>query len=73
VPEGWNGSKSGIELVPTVAAQASWSPAACCSTWVTFQFAHGVGRSQAPAGTPATVVRSAWRAAGSTFVMIASE
>jgi hypothetical protein len=43
-----------------------WSSAACCSTWVTFQSAHGVARCQPSAGTPAAAARSMARASSRT-------
>ena len=66
-PDGWNGSSLGHGPSVIVAAKPTWSPAACCNTWVTFHSAHGVGRSQAPAGTPATADRSAACASSMTL------
>ncbi|WP_211592241.1 hypothetical protein [Microbispora sp. H10836] len=39
------------------AANAIWSPASCCSTWVTDHFSQGVAASRLPGATPAFLNR----------------
>ncbi|GAA4858698.1 hypothetical protein GCM10023403_23550 [Pseudonocardia benzenivorans] len=58
-PEGANGFSVGPGSPVIAAANPSWSPAACCRTWVTVHSEHGVGSCQSSSPTAATATRSA--------------
>ena len=69
-PDGSKGLSCGPLPVPIAAAQASWSPAACCSTWATVQFVHGVGASSCLPVTAAPAELSRSRASVMTVHMM---